>query len=76
MRNSNLAERLGLYIETAGISQKELSKISGVSDSVICRAIKGHSTLSADNIVKIVDALGISPSWLLGYGNDEDIERM
>lgn len=76
MRNSNISERLGLYIETAGISQKELSKLSGVSDSVICRAIRGQNTLSADNIVKIVDAIGISPSWLLGYGADEDMERM
>lgn len=76
MRNSNLSERLGLYIETAGISQKELSKISGVPDSVICRTIKGNSTMSTDNMVKIIDALGISPSWLLGYGADEDMERM
>ena len=76
MRNSNLSERLGLYIATAGISQKELSKISGVPDSVICRTIKGNSTMSTDNMVKIIDALGISPSWLLGYGADEDMERM
>ena len=76
MRTSNLSERLGLYIETTGISQKELSKISGVPDSVICRTIRGKSTMSSDNIVKIIDAIGISPSWLLGYGADEDMERM
>lgn len=76
MKTSNLSERLGLYIETAGISQKELSKISGVPDSVICRTIKGQNSLSIENLCKIVDALNINPSWLLGYGSDEDMERM
>ena len=51
MRNSNIPERLGLYLETSGLSQKELSKLSGVPDSVICRVIKGQSTLSEKNLI-------------------------
>ena len=76
MRNSNLSLRLGLLIETLGISQKELSRISGVSDSIISRVIKGQWCLSSKNLIKIVDATNINPSWLLGYGEDEDMERM
>lgn len=76
MRKSNLSLRLGLLLETSGMSQKELSRISGVSDSIISRVLRGHWTLSSKNIIKIVDATKISPSWLLGYGEDEDMERM
>lgn len=76
MRTSNISLRLGLLLETKGISQKELSKISGVSDSNISRVIRGQWNLSSDSIIKIVDATNVSPSWLLGYGDDEDMERM
>lgn len=76
MRTSNISLRLGLLLETKGMSQKELSRISGVSDSNISRVIRGQWNLSSDSIIKIVDATNISPSWLLGYGDDEDMERM
>lgn len=76
MRNSNIPERLGLYLETSGLSQKELSKLSGVPDSVICRVIKGQSTLSEKNLIKIIDSIGVSPAWLLGYGADDQIELL
>lgn len=76
MRTCNLSERLGLFIESSGISQKELSKLTGVSDSVICRVIKGESGMSTKNLVKIADATRVSPNWLLGYGSDEELERI
>lgn len=74
MRDSNSSERLGLMIECLGISQKEFSKLVGVSDSCICRVIKGQSTLNERNLIKITDATGVSPSWILGYGDDDQIE--
>ena len=76
MRTSDTAERLGLLIECMGISQKELSRKTQVSDSVICRVIKRESTLSEGNLIKIADATGVSPSWLLGYGDDAEMERI
>ena len=74
MRDSNSSERLGLMIECLGISQKEFSKIVGVTDSSICRVIKGQSTLNEKNLIKITDATGVSPSWILGYGADDEME--
>ena len=76
MRNSDTSERLGLIIECLGLSQKEFSKKVGVADSIICRVIKKQSTLSERNLIKISDATGVSPSWLLGYGADENMERI
>ena len=73
---NELSERHGLFLETSGISQKELAKLSGVPDSVICRAIKGENTLSSKNLVKIACATGVSPNWLLGFGSDEEIEKL
>lgn len=76
MKNDILAERLGLFMETSGLSQKELSRLTGVSDSVICRVIKGENDLSTKNLIKIATATNISPNWLLGFGLDEEIERI
>lgn len=74
MRDSNTSERLGLMIECLGISQKEFCKIVGVPDSCICRVIKGQSTLNEKNLIKITDATGVSPAWILGYGEDDHME--
>ncbi len=73
---SELSERLGLFLETSGLSQKELSRISGVADSIICRVIKGENDLSAKNILKIAQATGVSPNWLLGFGSEFEIEKL
>lgn len=73
---SELSERLGLYLETSGLSQKELSRISGVSDSIICRVIKGENGMNTKNLIKISTAIGVSPNWLLGFGSDEEIEKI
>lgn len=72
MKNE-LPERLGLYLESSGLSQKELSQMAGISESIICRAIKGESELSLKNLVKIVQATTVSPNWLLGYDDAFDI---
>lgn len=76
MRTSDTSERLGLMIECLGISQKEFSRTVGVSDSIICRVIKRQSTLNEKNLIKITDATGVSPSWILGYGDDDEMEMI
>lgn len=70
---SELSERLGLYLESSGLSQKELSRITGVSESVICRVIKGECEMGTKNLVKITQATKVSPNWLLGYGDAFDM---
>ena len=70
---SNLSERLGLYLEAKGLTQKELSHISGVSDSIISRVIRGENDLTSRNLIKIANATGVSCDWLLGFGSDDEI---
>lgn len=76
MRDSCTAERIGLMIEILGISQREFAHIVGVPESSICRIIKRQSTLNEKNLIKITEATGVSPSWILGYGNDEEMEMI
>jgi transcriptional regulator with XRE-family HTH domain len=76
MRESNSSKRVQRLLRCLGISQKELSKKSGVDDSIICRVIKGQSTLNEKNLIKIADATGASPSWILGYGSDDLMEKI
>lgn len=74
MRSSTTSKRLLSLIKELKISQRELSLKTGVSESVICRAIKHEACMTENNLVKIVDATGVSPEWILGYGADDKIE--
>lgn len=76
MRNSDTSERLSLMIEHLGISQKEFCRIVDVPDSVICRVIKRQNSLNEKNLIKITEATGVSPSWILGYGDSKEIQKI
>lgn len=76
MRNSTTQDRLLLYLSNEGINQNEFAKRTGIDKGVISRLINGEMEPSVKNLVKIADNTGISPSWLLGYGLDEIIERI
>lgn len=76
MRNSTTQDRLLLYLSNEGINQNDFAKRTGIDKGVISRLINGEMEPSVKNLVKIADNTGISPSWLLGYGLDEIVERV
>lgn len=76
MRNSTTQDRLLLYLSNEGINQNEFAKRTGIDKGIISRLINGEMEPSVKNLVKIADNTGISPSWLLGYGLDEIVERI
>ena len=76
MRKSDTSKRLEALLRFLGTTQKELSKISGVPDSAICRAIKGESNLSIKNLIRIAESTKVSPNWLLGFGEDDVIPNI
>ena len=61
------AQRLKQAIDRAGISQKELSIISGVSPSSISQYLNGRAIPSFESSVKLGNALKVNSAWLMGY---------
>lgn len=76
MRKSDLKTRLHIMTSHFGITQKELSQKSGIREATISLYFQGKREPNAKYLVMIAEAMQVSPSWLLGYGDDDVIERL
>lgn len=76
MRQSDIKTRLRIMISHFGITQKELSQKTGIREATICLYFTGKRTPNAKYLCMIADAMQVSPSWILGYGDDDKMERM
>ena len=59
--------RLKTIMSERKITQSELSKRTGIRQSSIFDWLNGRYEPKQDKIYLIAQALGVSPSWLLGY---------
>lgn len=59
--------RLKSIMSERKITQSELSKRTGIRQSSISDWLNGRYEPKQDKIYIIAQALGVSPSWLLGY---------
>lgn len=62
-----IANRLNQAMAEMGITARDLSKRSGVSESDISHYRKGDYMPKRDNIFRLATALGVSPVWLSGF---------
>lgn len=72
MKNATFQQRLKELIEEKGISQSELSKMSGVSTSNITRYLKGEYKAKQDYIYLLAKALNVSPVYLMGLSDNRE----
>lgn len=63
----SFAERLVQARESAGLSQSQLARASGLHPSHVCRLESGERTPTVGNIACLATALGCSPAWLTGW---------
>lgn len=61
----NIGEAIKEMRTDRGLSQKELSEMSGISQNALCNIEKGYSFPSKDTIKAICSAMDIPVSWLL-----------
>lgn len=62
-------------ITKQGISQKQLSEMTGITESAISHYIKGDRVPRGANLVKIAKALGTTTDDLLSGDKEMDKER-
>lgn len=65
-------DRINELTETRGMSQKELSLITGISEPTVSNYVRGTRTPNCDNLIKLAKALGTSTDYLLGCETDRD----
>lgn len=76
MRQSTIDKRLKLLISHHGITQKELSQMTGIREQTISNYFTAQRDPKVSMIIKIAETFQVSPSWLLGYGSDDNIENL
>ena len=69
---TGLGRRIRDRRKELGLSQEELaSRMNLKSKSTICKIERGEDNLTTDSIKKYAEALGVTPSYLMGW---EDID--
>lgn len=66
-KSSTFAKRLRALLDIRRMSQVELSRRSGVSESSISRYLKGAWEAKQDAVFAIARAADVSEAWLMGY---------
>lgn len=70
----DFAQRLDKIMKERNISNYEMSKKTGISDSLIGYWRKGERTPKADNIINISNFLEVSTDYLLGKSEQPTIQ--
>lgn len=68
--------RMQILIDSLGWSQYKFSIATGVNAAIVSRVLNGKCEPTVQTLRKIADATKVSPTWLIGYGQDDAIERM
>lgn len=66
--------RIKTLLEEKNITQKELAKITGLTESAISHYVKGDRVPRGANLVKIAKALGVTTDELLYNDNPSNKE--
>lgn len=64
---STFASRLRELLDQKGLSQAQLSQLSGVSKSSITHYLKGDWEGKQDTVYALASAANVSEAWLMGY---------
>lgn len=76
MRKNSFPERFRIMLAELGYTQKDFSKISGLTEASICRYLSGSRAPNTNTLVMISDVTNVSPNWLLGYGEDDAMDKI
>lgn len=70
LSGKTLGERLAKARIEAGLTQKQLSRKSGISDKTIRMCEKNSKRIRIETVIKLATPLNVSPKYLLGYGDE------
>ena len=73
--NSTFSERLKQGMIEKGIKQRDLARITGISEGTISNYRSGRFKAAQVNLQKLAQALNVSIPWLMGYDVPSRRER-
>jgi transcriptional regulator with XRE-family HTH domain len=75
MEQESTRTRLAQALGEAGLTQAELARRSGIDRSSISLYLSGRYCPKADKLLRLAQALGVSPQWLSGGEEEPEVER-
>lgn len=63
---TEFAKNTKIIMSEKKINQKQLANLSGVSESSLCRYLKGDICPRMDIVINVANALGVSQNYLVG----------
>ena len=66
--------RLREVLKEKGINQTELSKMTGISKSVISEWLSDKYEPKQDKVYIVAEKLSVSPSWLFGVSSEKEVK--
>jgi SOS-response transcriptional repressor LexA len=70
MEQDIITQRLNAAFSSAGMTQAELSRLSGIDRGSISLYLNGRYHPKSDKILSLAQALKVSPQWLSGVEDD------
>ena len=76
IRHTKTSRRLQSIIYSYGIRPCDLSRATGISRALISRYLSGEYTPSTANAAKLAEILHVSPAWLRGEDDIENLNKL
>lgn len=73
---STTKDRMIILMNMLDLNANKLAKICDVDNGILSRILNGKQEPSVETLRKIAEGTKISPSWILGYGSDDAMERL
>lgn len=64
---TDIKDKLQEAMSLRGMKASELARRSGLNKGIISRYLRGKAKPKPDSVDALAIALGVSPTWLLGY---------
>lgn len=72
---STFTKRVKSVLNEKKITQKQLSRLSGIAEASICRYIRGDSEPRLDIVANIARALNVSEAYLIGETDEKKVDN-
>lgn len=69
-------KRLRLLLDNLGLSQREFALMTGLTEAAVSKYLSGVRIPHAGTLISIANATGVSPNWILGFGDDDKMEKI
>lgn len=73
---SIIGNRIKQAMNLKGVSQVDVVKNTGINKGSLSCYISGRYLPKQNTIYKLSKYLGVTPSWLMGYDNEEELDQI